>query len=39
LRYIAITLYPRKEDVKKKDSPRPSERCGCGDLHPAPPHP
>src|ERR1035438_9071723 len=23
----------------KKASPRPSERCGRGDLHPAPPHP
>src|ERR1022692_2943572 len=22
----------------KKASPRPSERCGRGDLHPAPPH-
>src|SRR5271167_1229544 len=22
----------------KKGSPRPSERCGRGDLHPAPPH-
>src|ERR1700675_3902619 len=22
---------------RKKDSPRPSVRCGCGDLHPAPP--
>src|ERR1700730_8831148 len=21
---------------RKKASPRPSERCGCGDLHPAP---
>jgi len=21
---------------RKKTSPRPSERCGCGDLHPAP---
>jgi hypothetical protein len=24
---------------RKKDSPRPSGRCGCGDLHLAPPHP
>jgi len=24
---------------RKKDSPRPSGRCGCGDLHPARPHP
>src|ERR1700723_4086914 len=23
---------------RKKTSPRPSERCECGDLHPAPPH-
>jgi hypothetical protein len=23
---------------RKKASPRPSERCGRGDLHPAPPH-
>src|SRR5260370_20891338 len=23
---------------RKKTSPRPSERCGRGDLHPAPPH-
>jgi hypothetical protein len=31
----AITLIPMKEDVKRKSfsSPRPSGRCGCGDLH------
>src|SRR5437667_5865014 len=23
---------------RKKTFPRPSERCECGDLHPAPPH-
>jgi len=27
-----------KEDVKKKNFSRPSERCGGGDLHPAPLH-
>src|SRR5467141_4130997 len=28
--------HPIKEDVKKKDSPRPSGRCGCGDLTSSP---
>jgi len=27
-----------KRMSRKKASPRPSERCGRGDLHPAPPH-
>jgi len=34
----SITLILWKRMSRKKASSRPSGRCGCGDLHPAPPH-
>jgi len=36
--YMEFTLSYEKGCQGKKASPRPSERCGRGDLHPAPPH-
>jgi len=37
-RNISITLILWKRMSREKASPRPSGRCGSGDLHPAPSH-